>query len=171
MSEELEQSRRSIAAYAKAHDVDELERALEALTEAEPDETDPAARNKVLEGWLGLIAAINRDLDPSFDPEDRPLSAVSPPAENGMRMPPGVDPELIKDPQKRREYEAAIAANEAKTARYATQRSLFQVNRSAVAAARTFIRGRYAPEEQAAARQSVAKAGLPEGVVGQILGQ
>ena len=167
MSDSLNEAQELIAAYRRDGDVGALDHAAGALASAEPD---PAARGQVLDGWLALIAAISRDLDPGFDPEDKPMVSVSPPAEDGMRAPPGVDPSVIRDPDKRHEYVQAIEANRLKAERFAVQNQLLRISRNAVQDAATFVRNAYPAEADVAELQrAVAQAALPPEVSAQLL--
>lgn len=74
--------------------------------------------NVRLHAWKRLIDAI----DPTWDPNDLPVSNVVPPLATGL--PSGVAPEAIKDPKLRAEYEAAIEKNRQKAERYNEQYSL-----------------------------------------------
>jgi len=68
-----------------------------------------------LVGWQ----RIEKTIDESWNPDDWPVLNVLPPS--GVEGPPGMDPEDIKDPKLRAEYEAAIEANNQKIARYSLQ--------------------------------------------------
>jgi hypothetical protein len=75
-------------------------------------------RRENTELWLHAWQRLEREIDPSFDPDDRRnrgVMRVSPPVETGLR--PGSPPEAIKDPKLRADYEKAIAENEAKSVR------------------------------------------------------
>jgi hypothetical protein len=68
-----------------------------------------------------MLAALESKMDPRFDPNDPPARNISPP---GHTYPSGVAPSSIKDEKQRREYEAALAANEAKAAIFERQTTL-----------------------------------------------
>jgi hypothetical protein len=64
--------------------------------------------------WIALLSRFHRDLDPKFDPAQPPPTSVAPPEINGEQMLPGTKPDDIADPNIRKQYEAAIAANAAR---------------------------------------------------------
>ncbi len=61
---------------------------------------------------FGIWRRSSDSVDPSFDPTDRAVMRVCPP--DTTRLPCGVNSQLIKDQEARREYEAAIVENEGK---------------------------------------------------------
>ena len=68
-----------------------------------------------LHAWKRLRNAII----PAWDPNDRPLRNVSPPSTTGL--PAGVSPNAVREPELRKEYEAAIEANRQKAETYRRQ--------------------------------------------------
>jgi len=128
-------------------------------------EGDPASRARLransLSLWLHLIGLLDRFLDPKFNIEDVPGTAVQPPpTSGGVVYPPGADPALIDDPKARADYEKAIAANRAKADRYRLQVHLRRVNERIVSRAEGFIRNAYtsAPDDQKQLRTAIEKA-------------
>ena len=88
----------------------------------------PLRRNSLLL-WLKLLNLLDGYLDPKFNVDDVPVSAVQPPpTSTGISFPPGVDPALIDDPKARAAYKEAIAANLAKMAAYRLQAGLHRMN-------------------------------------------
>jgi len=77
-----------------------------------------ALRRETLQLWLTLLAQIDGNLDPTFNPNDMPAVNVVPPPSAGAQYPPGIDPSAIADPQARRQYEAAIKQNRDKAERF-----------------------------------------------------
>lgn len=71
-----------------------------------------------LQVWKRLLASI----DPTWNPNDKPLLNVAPPASTGL--PAGIGPSEVKSPQLRAQYEATIDANNRKAARYHEQYTL-----------------------------------------------
>ncbi|MHC4444284.1 MAG: hypothetical protein ACYTF1_17755 [Planctomycetota bacterium] len=71
-----------------------------------------------LHAWKRLLDAI----DPKWDPDERLISNIVPPAATGL--PSGVDPAAIKDPVLRAEYEAAIKKNSEKNEKWGAQYKL-----------------------------------------------
>jgi hypothetical protein len=66
--------------------------------------------------WLRAWQRLEKELDPSYDPNDRKNNIslrVYPPVETGL--PPGTPPSAIKDPKLRAKYQAAIADNNRKS--------------------------------------------------------
>lgn len=71
-----------------------------------------------------ILSAVGKKIDPQFDPNDIryvPLRNVAPP---GREYPSGVAPSAIEDEKVRKEYEAAIAANNSKAAVFNLQLEL-----------------------------------------------
>jgi len=67
-------------------------------------------RREKSEFWLLARRRLEREFDPSYDPNDRKNNIsfrVYPPIETGL--PPGTPPSAIKDPRLRAKYEAALA--------------------------------------------------------------
>jgi hypothetical protein len=94
---------------------------------------DPAlghdlARQRVA-GWLAIIERFKHDLDPTFDPSDKPSMNISPPGKYGSQYAPGVNPKDVQDPAMRKAYIAAIEKNQERIANYATNAKLFQAHR------------------------------------------
>lgn len=85
-----------------------------------------ALRAETLHAWLHLLDVLDRSIDRNFDLRVKPQRFVLGPPLPGGIVPKGgiVDPASIPDPKTRAEYERAIAANEAKTARYYLQHEL-----------------------------------------------
>lgn len=71
--------------------------------------------------WLRAWRRLERERDPSYDPNDRKnnVSRVYPPVETGLPL--GTPPSAIKDPKLRAKYQAAIAENNRKSQKAAHQ--------------------------------------------------
>jgi hypothetical protein len=80
-------------------------------------------------GWLAILAHLKRDLDPAFDPEDKPTVSVIPPGKDGNQYAPGVNPKDVKDPVMREAYIAAIEKNDERIQSYSKNVKLFQAHR------------------------------------------
>jgi hypothetical protein len=94
--------------------------------------------------WLSLVAALDRHLDPKFNPNDLPeLKVQPPPTSKGVMYPPGVDPAVIDDPKARAEYEKALAARQPKADQYRLQIRLRRLNEDIPQRAVAFIRKNY----------------------------
>src|SRR5262245_37909305 len=62
---------------------------------------DQHARRDKLRLWLSVLNAVDRELDPGFDPADVPQLNLAPPV--GAALDAGIEPQAIKDPQLRRQ--------------------------------------------------------------------
>jgi len=80
-------------------------------------------------GWLAILERLKRDLDPAFDPKDKPTLNVMPPGKDGNQYAPGVNPKDVKDPAMREAYIAAIEKNNERIESYAKNVKLFQAHR------------------------------------------
>jgi hypothetical protein len=95
-----------------------------------PDLALRLARQRVA-GWLAILERLKRDEDPTFDLAHPPPRRVEPPLlSNGIQLPPGVDPEEIKDPAARRAYVDAIARNEERRAAFNRNAALARAHTS-----------------------------------------
>lgn len=73
---------------------------------------DAAAHARVLSNWLQFFAALDRHLDPTWDPKKVPVKGAAPPPVHGVVFPSGeVDPSTIPDPAARAEYVKALKAS------------------------------------------------------------
>ena len=93
----------------------------------DPAHADSLARQR-LAGWLAILERLEAGYaDPDFDPAKAPpRRVVPPPSKSGTQLPPGVNPEDVKDPEARRAYIAAIQQNAERTAAYARNAALYQ---------------------------------------------
>jgi hypothetical protein len=92
----------------------------------DPALADSLARQRVA-GWLAILERLKRDMDPDFNPANAPPRRVAPPpSKSGTQLPPGVNPEDVKDPQARQGYVAAIQQNAERIAAYARNAKLYQ---------------------------------------------
>jgi len=134
-----------VAEFEKEKDPEKLQGAADQLVEVDLSKEEEglkrlALRRETLELWLKLLAAIDKNLDPRFDPNDQPRVSVSPPPSGGGQFPPGVSPSAIKDPQARRQYEAAIKQNKDKAVNYRLQTKLRRLDQKLTPQAERFIR-------------------------------
>lgn len=81
-------------------------------------------RIQLLEYRLRLWRRLDRIIDPTWDPDDVAMLNLSVP---GGAYRSGVAPEAIREPEIRRQYEAALDANRQKAARYREQHSARQL--------------------------------------------
>ena len=77
---------------------------------------DPALRLQLarqrIAGWLAILTTLKRDIDPSFNPDDKPFMNVEPPpSPDGGQLPAGISPREIADPKARATYIAEIEKN------------------------------------------------------------
>lgn len=94
----------------------------------DPSLADPLARQRVA-GWLAILERLKRDLDPEFDPANPPRRRVTPPpTASGAQLPPGVNPDDIKDPEARQVYIAAIKQNAERIAAFGRNSKLYQAH-------------------------------------------
>lgn len=75
---------------------------------------DLRARREKARAYLLILRSINDSLDARPEQSIPPDMNIAPPA--GSQLPSGVDPEAIKDPVLRKQYESALAENRAKLA-------------------------------------------------------
>ena len=101
-------------------------------------------RTKVMDMWLSIIQTIDKNLDPSFNPDEAlPIKISPPPLKDGTQLPPGADPKLIDEPQARQEYEKAVKENRAKQESYLIQSQLAELNETLSTKFEAFIRRDY----------------------------
>jgi hypothetical protein len=116
-------------------------------------EGDESTRNqyraKSLELWLQLLQLLDQLLDPNFNPDDEPVTLVTPPSTpGGVTYRPGVDPAKIDDPKARAEYEKAIAANRIKTQNYRLQVHLRRLDERLPSRAEAFMRSAFGTSQR-----------------------
>jgi hypothetical protein len=102
-----------------------------------------ALRRETLQAWLAVLASIDQNLDPHFNPNDAPSVSVTPPPSGGAQLPPGADPSKIADPKARQQYEAAIKANKEKAERHRLQTLLRRLDEKLTPKVERFIRLSY----------------------------
>jgi hypothetical protein len=109
--------------------------------------TDPGQRKFVVEQWLRVLAALDRHLDPSWNPQDVPQVSLTPPPAGGVTFPSGVDPAAIPDPAARREYEQALQEARNKADAYRFQLELRRADERAMAGLARFLADSYRDAE------------------------
>jgi lipoprotein-anchoring transpeptidase ErfK/SrfK len=116
-------------------------------------------RRETLETWLALLALIDRNLDPNFNPQDLPSTGVAPPRVGNVSYPPGADPKVIADPQARQRYEEALKQNTQKAENYRIQTWLKRFDESISPKAERFVRMSYTtvPGDQREVTETVKK--------------
>lgn len=111
-----------------------FERALTSLElVSAPRERGPQ-RDHVTDAWFALLRALDEVSDPAFNPNDLPQLHLIPPPDHGVVYPAGVDPRAISDPVARATYEAALRDNSRKSAQFAAQYPLRELDARATSA-------------------------------------
>jgi hypothetical protein len=115
--------RKALAEYDASRAASSLQAAADALVREdgvvppEPGQALALARMQ-LGLWVEILGRFGRDLEPWFDPDNPPATAVAPPEIDGAQMMPGTPPSAIKDAKIRAEYEARIAENKRRVQAY-----------------------------------------------------
>lgn len=138
------------AAFEKEQDPTLVHEALNLIEAAERDMPagDAAARKQALSRRLRFFAALDRYIDPMWDPEDIPVKGVAPPLSHGPVYGSGeVDPATIPDPAVRAEYERALKASKDYEKRYDVQLQLRRIDERAMRFVERFLAERYTNSE------------------------
>ena len=153
-----------VAEFEKEKDPEKLQGAADLLAEVDLSKEAEglkrlALRRETLQVWLTLLAGIDKNLDPRFNPNDRPMVSVTPPPSGGGQFPPGVDPSAIADPQARQQYEAATKQNKDKAVNYRVQTKLRRLDEKLTPKVERFIRLSYTtvPGDQRELNETVKK--------------
>jgi hypothetical protein len=122
---------KKFAAFENERDPELIQEALESIEVAqqEGDEVDP---KEAVSRWLSFFAALDRNIDRQWDPEDVPVMGVIPPVSEGVAHSPGVDPSKITDPAARQQYEQDLKANWAYAEHYRVQHLLRRIDERAM---------------------------------------
>ncbi len=105
---------------------------------------DVAASRHAVARRLRFLAALDRSIDPTWDPARRPVKGVPPPSDDVVVFPSGeVDPSTIADPAVRAEYERALKANKDERKRYDIQFQLRRIDERAMHFLARFLSERY----------------------------
>ena len=126
---------KKFAAFEKEQEPALVYEALETLEAAEHDAPpgDVAARRRVVSRWLRFFAALDRNIDPMWDPKDVPVKGVTPPLSHGVVYGSGeVDPSTIPDPVARAQYEQALKASKDYDKWYRVQLQLQRIDERAM---------------------------------------
>jgi hypothetical protein len=158
---------RKLAEFEKEQDPALLHEALELIEAAEGDVPtgDRAERRDVVARRLRLFAALDRTIDPSWDPETKPVKGAPPPAVHGVVYPSGeVDPSTIPDPAERAEYERALKAGKEHEKWYDVQFQLRRIDERAMRFVERFVAGRYtdAPADRRELEELLAESSVAE---------
>lgn len=166
MAKGLKEANEQLAEFEKTKEPNLLQSAVEAMEDLDfaalvKASSRSEARQQATRMWLEVLATIDRNLDPHFNPDDLPERGVIPPPSDDVQLPPGADPKAIKDPVARAEYEAALKANHEKHVQYRLQTKLRRLNPHATADVENFLPRYYttstADQEELAALLSASK--------------
>jgi hypothetical protein len=120
-------------------------------------------RSQTLIAWLEILVRVDSMIDPKFDPDDAPLTKVSPPQKPGEpAYLPGVDPKKVRDPAQRAEYLNAIEENSKKAERTQLQWNVKALDTELTESASRFIKRFHttAPVDRKELQRIVDKAGI-----------
>lgn len=138
------------AAFQNEREPALVQEALEAIEAAEQGVPagDTEARKRGLALWLFFFAALDRNIDPQWDPKEVPVTGVIPPPSHGIAYPSGVSPSAIPDPVARAEYEQALKASKDHAERYRVQLLLRRIDERATAAVERLLADTYTNSER-----------------------
>lgn len=109
---------------------------------------DITARKQALAQRLHFFAVLDRNIDPMWNPEDKPVKGAAPPLSHGAVYGSGeVDPATIADPAVRAEYERALQASKDYGKRYDVQFQLRRVDERAMRFVERFLAERYSESQ------------------------
>lgn len=137
--------RKALAEYDASHAVATLQAASDALAREDgavpPDPAQALALARMQLGlWVEILARFKDGVEPWFDPDNPPATAVAPPIIDGAQMMPGTPPSAIKDPKQRAEYEAKIAENKRRVAAFTAMFRLHAIRATTVEKAAESLR-------------------------------
>lgn len=139
------------AAFEKEQDPTLVHEALDLIEAAERGlpAGDTAERKQALSRRLRFFAALDRNIDPMWDPEHIPVKGVAPPLSHGAVYGSGeVDPATIPDPAVRAEYERALKASKDYEKRYDVQFQLRRIDERAMRFVERLLAERYTNSEE-----------------------
>jgi hypothetical protein len=168
MAELIQAAREAILQYEETKDLAYLEEAVEKLNgvdlfEVQGGTKRAEVRLQTLMTWMLVLARIDAAKDPNFDPEDAPLTKVSPPQVPGEpAYPPGVDPKVIRNPEIRAEYERVIEQNRQKALRSQYQWELKALDTEVTESVMSFVKRFYtsSPADQKELSTTMEEAGV-----------
>jgi hypothetical protein len=138
-------------AFGKEHDPASVQVALDLIETAERNIPvgDETARNQALARRLHFISALDRNIDPKWDPKKLPVKGTAPPTPHGKIYPSGeVDLSAIPDPAVRAEYERALKASKDYERWYDVQYQLRRIDERAMSFAERFVAEKYLPADR-----------------------
>jgi hypothetical protein len=138
------------AAFEKEHDLTLVYEALDTIEESERDVPagDAAGRQRAVSRWLRFFAALDRNIDPKWDPNDVAAQGVTLPLTHGVVYPSGeVDAATIPDPVERAQYEHALQSDEEARKQYGIQLQLRRIDERAMRFVERLLVERYTNSE------------------------
>ena len=135
-----------LATFEKEQDPTLLHESLDLIEAAERGIStgDTAARKQAVSRRLHFFEALDRNIDPTWNPEDIPPHGVPPPLSHGAVYGSGeVDPATIPDPVMRAEYERALKASKENEKRYDVQFQLRRISERAMRFVERFLAEKY----------------------------
>ena len=138
------------AEFEKKRDPSLIYEALDSIEAAESGMPvgDAAARKLAVSRRLHFFAALDRNIDPTWDPKKVPVQGVPPPLSHGMVYGSGeVDPATIPDPEVRAQYVRALKANKDDNQRYFVQLQLRRIDERAMRFVERLLADRYTNSE------------------------
>ncbi len=140
-----------VAEFEKKRDPTLLYEILDSLEAAEAGMAvgDATARKRAVTRRLRFFAALDRQIDPTWNQKTPPPHGVPPPPAHGIVYGTGeVDPASIPDPEERARYGQALQANKNAQHRYAVQLELRRIDERAMLFFERFVRDRYETSAQ-----------------------
>jgi hypothetical protein len=153
MKNDLSRVNAHLEEFEKKNNIDDLQEAADILASVSTTferyfRTEPKERGEILASWLRIINLIDNNLDPAFDPADVPAISVLPPGQAGLQYGSGTKPEDIKDPELKKQFEAALEENRRKSEAYAFQTGMRRLNGSVTPNVISFLRQCYASTQK-----------------------
>ena len=134
------------AGFKKEPDVSLIYQALD-LVELAVRETPQRAR--AVSCWLEFFAALDRNIDPHWDPKAVPAKGAKLPPDHGVVFPSGeVDPSTIPDPVERARYVEALKTSEDYARQYSIQLQLRRIDERAMRSFERLIGDTYTSSKQ-----------------------
>ena len=140
------------AAFEKEQNPTMVHEALDLIEAAERAVAagDTAERRQALSRRLRFFAALDRCIDPMWDPENIPVKGVAPPLSNGPVYTSGeVDPATIPAPEVRAEYERALKASKDYEKWYDVQFQLRRIDERAMRFVELLLAERFTSSDEA----------------------
>lgn len=146
MSESISTAGHQLGQFEKTGDVNHLEAAIdsaEKLSLFRHGAERIALRQQTVSLWFTILAAIDKYIDPAFNPDHAPPENVTPPSSGAVSYPSSIDPKSIPDPAVRAQYEAALKENRTQAEKYRIQLKLTRLNPRASKDVERFLTSNY----------------------------